>query len=225
MLREEMWYDQGYERFDPPQAVSQAEPLPTAHAHTSEAPPGAFVPTLEEESLPAVHEKAPEAPESFIPEGEEDVPPPAPPKVGFLVAAVDAPAGFGGFIPEEGDGPPSTDSDDDDVVRDVLSWSFAGKGKGKETREASFRHRSTEKIERATSIKATSAELTSHLVTPAQHNRRLELSGAGPRTVGWTPRTLKQEAMPIPTFEETTTRKKAPDRKRNLDRLAALAKS
>lgn len=93
---------------------------------------------------------------------------------GYLVAAVAAPDGFGGFIPEDrGDGPESSDSDDDDEKSrsDLSSFSFHvctpnrtctnnehgglstrffwwQDGK-KEVRDSSFRQRDAAKLERS----------------------------------------------------------------------------
>lgn len=101
------------------------------------------------------------------------------PVSGFLVAAEQAPDGFGGIIPEEGDGPPSTDSSDnegDSSAGPSPSVSFIN-GK-KSLREGSFRKRDDAKLERAKAIHAKSSSLTSHLVTPQIHNRRVrELEG------------------------------------------------
>lgn len=98
------------------------------------------------------------------------------PASGYLVASVVPEAGFGGFIPEDGcaDGPPS--SSDDELDSEQLGQScvsFRGK---KEAREGSFRHRSDDKVERAKGLKISSKELASHLCTPAQHNRKVDLS-------------------------------------------------
>jgi len=158
--------------------------------------------------------------------------PPKPPMKGFLVAGVQAPEGFGGYIPEEGDGPPSTDSEDDDVVRDVTSWSSVGAKKA--PREASFRQRSSEKAARASVLQANSKELTSHLVTPAQHNRRLELLGTpkptAPNTVSGTRRTLPDRGDAIKTKDEgdasASFKRMKPNRGRKADtmrRFDALA--
>ena len=101
-------------------------------------------------------------------------PPMSKPVSGFLVAAEHAPDGFGGIIPEEGDGPPSTDSSDnegDSSAGPSPSVSFIN-GK-KSIREGSFRKRDDAKLERAKAIHAKSSSLTSHLVTPQIHNRRV----------------------------------------------------
>jgi len=169
--------------------------------------------------------------------------PPKVPVTGYLVAAVHAPEDFGGFIPEEGDGPPSTDSDEDE---DELGASFKPKrdethvsfiGEKKTVREASFRRRSAEKIERAQEVKIRSGSLTSHLITPAQHNRRLELSGkAVPSTVGFAPRRLqgmaegsagaRRSESPANSFgdlsAEAVTKRRA-GRKTKLDNLSAIS--
>jgi len=122
------------------------------------------------------------------------------PVAGFLVAAEPPKPGFGGYIPEDAptgaDGPESTDSEDDNG--DTVSQSFViGRGGSKNLREASFRQRSEEKVERAATIKIKSRELTSHLITPAMHNRsvadaiaRGEQQPMGSRTIATTPRKI-----------------------------------
>jgi hypothetical protein len=166
----------------------------------------------------------------------------------FVWQTVKPPEGFGGLIPEdtEADGPLSTDSEDEEPVeQDKTSWSTVGSKA--ETRDASFRQRTKEKVDRAASLKARSDMLASHLVTPAQHNRSVldhhKLQGTpliGSRTVATTPRVLKpvkeagtgerrEPSFRGSSFGESsfTKRNKMPDkasRARALDSLSALAK-
>jgi len=180
------------------------------------------------------------------PKGEaeqEEVVPLATPMPGYLVAAVPSVAisADGGDAPppdpdadteDELDGPPSTD-DEEDVVQDLTSVSFSN-GR-KQTRDASFRKRSGEKLERA---KAISTCLTSHLVTPAFHGRRITIPEqpampVGSRTSTITHRTLSdQTAMGFESprkepvdgmrFRRTDVGDKG-KRKASLDSLSALA--
>lgn len=142
--------------------------------------------------------------------------PALPPAIeGYLAASVAAPVGFGGAIPEDcGDGPASTDSEEEDTV---TSWSFKGQS-FKGIRDASFRKRDDGKLQRARVIQARSGQLASHLVTPQIHNRRVReqllATGASPlaeppRTVGTKPRKLEPLARGEP-LEPRRTAELAP---------------
>jgi len=139
----------------------------------------------------------------------------SPPVDGFLVAAVQPEEGFGGFIPEDTDaeGPPSTDDDDEEDAADKLNRSFVSFRGKREEREGSFRQRSTDKVERAQTIKAKSASLYSHLCTPAQHNRRVDLQIARSPTAQPPPgsRTVVTSHRHIDVNSEGSTPKKRPD--------------
>jgi hypothetical protein len=149
-----------------------------------------------------------------------DSPPPTDPVTsgpapipGFLVASVAAPDGFGGQWPEK-DGPSSSDSDEGasestDSFRDMQSISFSNGRRS--VREGSFRKRDAAKLERAKRIRSNC--LTSHLVTPAQHNRSVELNrlnvlsaggsvgSTGCNTVATTPRNISEDKlMQIPEW-------------------------
>ena len=96
------------------------------------------------------------------------------PMDGYLVASQPAPDGFGGVIPEDSQGPPSTASESDydsGMESEAPAMSFVN-GK-KFLREASFRKRNADKLQRAKEIRAKSNSLTSHLITPQMHNRRV----------------------------------------------------
>ena len=96
------------------------------------------------------------------------------PMDGYLVASQPAPDGFGGVIPEDSQGPPSTASESDydsGMESEAPAMSFVN-GK-KFLREASFRKRNADKLQRAKQIRAKSNSLTSHLITPQMHNRRV----------------------------------------------------
>lgn len=158
---------------------------------------------------------------------------------GFLVAAFPAKAYFGdgdNVTEQEGDGPPSTDDEDEDQVGDMdgvkPSWSkFGG------SREASFRVRSPEKTERARVIRSDC--LTSHLVTPAFQGRRLVLDAAPPpaagsQTVVTKPRMLTEIDQSLDSFKRRTgadvgekegggSFKVVHNRKKKLDNLSAMA--
>lgn len=122
-------------------------------------------------------------------------PPPAAPLPGYLVADSAAPPGFGGEWPDKY----STDGSDsdEDIVADLSSCSFSHTG-GKHVRDSSFRKRDAAKLERAKHMRAQSSVLTSHLVTPAQHNRSVQqYADEGipcPGTVGSRPRRLSDTA-------------------------------
>ena len=142
------------------------------------------------------------------------------------------------------DGPPSTDSEDEeeDVVGALTSVSFAN-GK-RHQREASFRKRTDEKIERA---KIISSSLTSHLVTPSIQPRRIAVPAqpAGSRTDVIAPRTisankdplkapLSRDGLPVSPFNTAVKSEGVPMRRRptdgskkreSLDSLSVLASS
>jgi len=145
------------------------------------------------------------------------------PVTGFLVAAVSPKPGFGGYIPEDAptgaDGPESTDSEDDGGG-DTVSQSFViGRGGAKNVREASFRQRSEDKVQRAATIKIKSRELTSHLITPAMHNRSVADSIArgeqlpmGSRTIATTPRKIDHTQATEAAGWSGSFRKKEPEK-------------
>ena len=173
----------------------------------------------------------------------EEVVPLATPMPGYLVAAVPSVAisADGGDAPrpdpdadtdDELDGPPSTD-DEDDVVQDSTSVSFSN-GR-KQTRDASFRKRSGEKLERA---KAISTCLTSHLVTPAFHGRRITIPEQPAMPVGSRTSTITHRTRSDQSAIEFESSRKEPvegmrfrrtdvgdkgKRKASLDSLSALA--
>ena len=138
-----------------------------------------------------------------------------------VAASVD---GDGSDIQEGG--PPSTD--DEDEASDGISFSFSGGSMAR--RDGSFRKRTEEKIGRA---KAISSSLTSHLVTPAMHARRLEEVPApalpmGARTSTMEPRRMVAELPPRRPREgngDSFRRRATTDsqRKESLSSLAALA--
>lgn len=144
----------------------------------------------------------------------ESAPEPIP---GYLVASNAAPEGFGGLWPDK-DGPSSSDDSDDDCSESGQSFRAQGLTQSfsmgqRSVREGSFRKRDADKIERAKRIR--SSCLTSHLVTPAQHNRSVDLnrlsilsaggsigSTPGCNTVSTTPRKLTAGSMQgIPEFD------------------------
>ena len=118
----------------------------------------------------------------------------APPKAlspainGFLVASVTPEDGFGGFIPEDTDKDGPESSDDEDPVgvksREMSFTSFRGK---REVREASFRQRTADKVDRAKSLKAKYAPVSVTLTTilrvaPYPYAPKLSLHCSSART-------------------------------------------
>lgn len=99
------------------------------------------------------------------------VPPSPKPIQGYLVASSEAPEDFGGFIREDKEAPSSTDEEED--LKEEDSFVLSNVDRQKMFREGSFRRRTNDKIVRAKALQINSKSLTSHLVTPAQHNRRL----------------------------------------------------
>lgn len=158
-------------------------------------------------------------------EGTSPVAPPAPVEQPASADAAADPAA-------ELDGPPSTDSEEDDIV-DGQALSFANGRRA--VRESSFRKRSDDKIARA---KIISSSLASHLVTPAIHARRLATAPeeapepappSGSRTVGTTARTLNSVKFDAPTPQkdgDSFRRRRAPGssekKLKALDKLAQV---
>lgn len=145
---------------------------------------------------------------------------------GYLVASNAAPEGFGGLWPDK-DGPSSSDDSDDDCSESGQSFRAQGLTQSfsmgqRSVREGSFRKRDADKIERAKRIR--SSCLTSHLVTPAQHNRSVDLnrlsilsaggsigSTPGCNTVSTTPRKLTAGSMRgIPEFDHRGSSERMP---------------
>lgn len=165
--------------------------------------------------------------EDFCTAHDAERPKPLP---GFLLAAFPASEYFDdgeGITEQDGDGPPSTDDEEDqDTVGSMKQgWSSSGG-----SREGSFRKRGDDKTTRAQQIRSDC--LTSHLVTPAFQGRRLVLPDATPpppgsMTVGFKPRTLAAGGSSAPItrekVENTGSFKVSHNKKKTLDSLSALA--
>jgi len=153
-----------------------------------------------------------------------------------------------GTAEQLGDGPPSTDDEDDDGTNDSFMSSSVSGG----TREGSFRVRAPEKIARAQQLKEkiTSDCLTSHLITPAFKSRSLgdaralgrnwdpeksdlvaissaAAAGTGAATMSVAPRALARhdvdETKPVDVSDFKGVAK-TPDRRRSsLDKLMSIA--
>ena len=166
--------------------------------------------------------------EDFCAAHDTERPEPLP---GFLVAAFPADDYFGDgdkVTDQHGDGPPSTDDESEDEAVGELngekpSWSIGGG-----SREASFRQREPEKVERAAQIR--SSCLTSHLVTPAFKGRKLVVDApalpAGAQTIGSRPRQLRElpaDLGPAKKDPDNGSFKVSTNRKKTLGKLSAMA--